>query len=239
MHSRFKQRGWVQFIPALIGAASSLATNVFSARNASNQMDFQEKMSGTSYQRGVKDMQAAGLNPMLAYSQGGASTPMGSMPNVKDPVEGAVAATGATNQAAQAKANIDLTQAQAAELKSRTYEQSMNSAIKAAELRNMQMQTEQILADTGLSQARGMEARGNVDIQKFIKQLRELELSRDQETFSADVARRKAESLISQANVGEARARGKFYDTPLGEMSPALEKIMPILRAISIMFGGR
>lgn len=49
----------------------------FGQKSADKSMDFQERMSNTSMQRKLEDMKAAGINPILMYNQGGASTPSG------------------------------------------------------------------------------------------------------------------------------------------------------------------
>jgi len=71
----------------------------FADAQAQRQMDFQKYMSDTAYQRAVADLKSAGLNPMLAYTQGGSSTPGGAMGSAAgapgSPNLGQLATTGA------------------------------------------------------------------------------------------------------------------------------------------------
>jgi len=164
-------------------AAQAHENREFTAQQAEKQMNFQERMSNSAWQRGVADMQAAGINPMLAFNKGGASTPTGAMGGgspasaVTIPMQNAMAAG---MQSAGQIAMLDNTQAATERTK--------------AETRRTDADTVRVAADTGRIEA----LRDNIrqEMQSFEKRMERLgyETSSAKSQATHDMATKEAQA---------------------------------------------
>ncbi len=103
-------------ISGLFGNSAQRRANETNIMLNRENRQWMEDMSSTSYQRVTKDMLAAGLNPMLAYSQGGANVPNNSAATVQPVDAGAKAignAAGTALAAMQTSAQTQKTEADA------------------------------------------------------------------------------------------------------------------------------
>lgn len=99
-------------ISSILGYQGQKKSNKQNIALAREQMAFQERMSNSAYQRAMKDMKLAGLNPILSAKQP-ASTPGGASTRVDSALGAGVTAYNQTSSAAaqvrNANANTELT----------------------------------------------------------------------------------------------------------------------------------
>ncbi|AJK28313.1 putative minor capsid protein [Eel River basin pequenovirus] len=88
-------------IGGLLGFAGQSSANRTNRAIAEANIEFQREMSNSAYQRAMADMRAAGLNPILAYKQGGAGTPQGAVTTVGNALGAGINSALAVNEAYQ------------------------------------------------------------------------------------------------------------------------------------------
>jgi len=159
------------FIPGIGDADAAKDANEANLAESALNRKFQERMSNTAYQRGMEDMKKAGLNPTLAYMQGGASAPSGSQATVQSESR-----TGLADMALKATTGISAMRNQATGLQQQA---SMNdSAIKlntanaaktVADTERIQVETTKAKKDLPASELQGdLAARGAKLVKKLL-----------------------------------------------------------------------
>lgn len=115
-----------------ISAYGQYRANQQNIHEAEKNRHWQEMMSNSAYQRSMKDMQLAGINPIMASKLGGASTPGGAQATVNDVISPAVQAALTVKRV---EAEINNLQAQAQNTDARTAQtQLQNQKLKLTTL---------------------------------------------------------------------------------------------------------
>jgi hypothetical protein len=115
-------------------ASQIQGSQTYNAAEAQKARDYTTQMSNTAYQRAVGDLKAAGLNPMLAYTQGGATTP------------GAAAAT--AGAASGSRASSGQGHAASAAAMQNTMQPIVQGAMQAAQVFNTDASSDKLRAET-------------------------------------------------------------------------------------------
>lgn len=177
----------------------------FNADSAEKQMNFQERMSSTAYQRAAQDLQKAGLNRVLALGNP-ASSPSGASASINAPDLGGSAVRGAS-----AKAAISLQQEQQKLLQ-------VQQDATAAQAENYRASTEKTRAETPNVALAGQEAISRIEGNQA-----GIDLSRSQQSrIQAELPKIAAEIKMLRANVGEAEFKKLIYQ----KFQPLLESVL-------------
>jgi len=203
--------------PGFMGYLGQKQTNAANAQQAQRQMDFQAEQTGSSYQRGVADMKAAGLNPMLAYSQGGAASGGGAQATMGNEIGASIATA---QQAKMQTAQIQQLNAQVENTNADTANKDTSNALIEAQTGESKARRDSELMRPGL-----LTAQQRKELVEAILKERTLEANvrsgHSAADFAADHARReKALANIDEKGYSKAKVYEDWYQSKVGKTEP-------------------
>lgn len=176
----------MSLLGSIVGSVGgAFLDNIFAGERQEDSQSFSAQQYATRYQTTVKDLQAAGLNPMLAYGQGPGSAPSSS------PASPGSNFTQAAGQHLQSQMNS----AQIANI-------NADTANKAAQARLIDAQAAQATASA--QQAQAQVGNINASTENLIAQLKNIPLEGQRLQFLAENLRAHS-SLLTQQQVTEAQ----------------------------------
>lgn len=200
----------------------TLSGREFNSAEALKNRDFQERMSNTAYQRAVRDMMESGLNPMLAYSQGGASTPSGSAGSAPSSIPMGNKGTAAA-QAGMATAQMQNTQADTAQKAATERNLDADTENKKAELAGKQGSGQLNDAQVANLRANTTLALANVDVAAQTKHKVIAEVNKilaEEKNITAQEALTRINQILQRNDIPRMEAEAAYFKTPIGRTSP-------------------
>lgn len=228
---------------AIIGGSTLLGTymaNKQSAANAEAANATSIELANTSYQRRVQDLSKAGLNPMLAYSQGGAAVPNIQTPTVQNYGDAASSAV----QGYQSGVNQDLVRSQ---IKTQETQQEVNKAMAIKAAADAEVSTAsaaEVRARTGIYSPMIQETLARIDkigadtglsfAQTQLVKRQAINAVYQGENIQANTGNTKADTMLkfvfkdlSSYQLNSARNQSEFADTAFGRnIAPWLPSLL-------------